>query len=286
MFRRKQAASRKDQIEDSNVPPLHWYFGKLSMVKEQDRDSVVELTDSDEEEEEDLRPPPYSRSIDPFHQRCSCNHLHDEEVVVEQKDVDKSLAASQSCELLLCDDNTSDLTCSPVRPASSQSTLSLSDSPNSFRALSDTNDDDHHQPTHELAMPKSLDKEEGSASFLPKSCVPSQPWPVSPTAHMIRTSLSHLTRLQDFNVVSLSHGFFAQVFKVSVFSSLSATLSLMLFPSPQVIHFATKKVMVLKMNKEMSNRGESINETIERAKVEHTIDRSNRTFDTHDDDTA
>lgn len=35
-----------------------------------------------------------------------------------------------------------------------------------------------------------------------------------PTVSSIRDAVSHLTRLDDFNVVKLSHGFFSQVFKV------------------------------------------------------------------------
>lgn len=59
-----------------------------------------------------------------------------------------------------------------------------------------------------------------------------------PTVSSIRNAVSHLTRLDDFNVVKLSHGFFSQVFKV--------------------IHFGTKRVLVLKMNKDTSNRGKSL----------------------------
>ncbi|KAI2809943.1 Dual specificity testis-specific protein kinase 2, partial [Blomia tropicalis] len=62
----------------------------------------------------------------------------------------------------------------------------------------------------------------------------------SPTLSSIREAVSHLTRLDDFSVVKLSHGFFSQVFKV--------------------IHFSTKKVMVLKMNKEAGNRGNALKE--------------------------
>jgi hypothetical protein len=35
------------------------------------------------------------------------------------------------------------------------------------------------------------------------------------TLSSIREAVSHLTRLDDFNVIKLSHGFFSQVFKVS-----------------------------------------------------------------------
>lgn len=287
--RRKQTTNRKDRAKkvpevpmskfDNNNSklPLNWYFEKLTMVnqaKEHDSDSVVELTDSDLEGDEDqdlmTECPSYSQSVNLFHERCSCNHLHKnqdnlntgldlsssyiEDLKKKQSKTNLTTTTfSHSCELLmLCDDNTSDLTCSPVRPASSQSTLSLSDSPannspnslDSFRGVSDTNDHNEHEhilssnATPELTMPKSQsprlpllglsfekdalnDSIQEFSSFqksIKKVCIPS-PWPVSPTVHMIRMSLSHLTRLQDFNVVSLSHGFFAQVFKVSSFLS-------------------------------------------------------------------
>ena len=39
-------------------------------------------------------------------------------------------------------------------------------------------------------------------------------YPPSSTLTSIRMAVSHLTRLDDFNVVKLSQGFFSQVFKV------------------------------------------------------------------------
>lgn len=58
---------------------------------------------------------------------------------------------------------------------------------------------------------------------------------LSSTLGPIRDAVSHLTRLDDFNVVKLSQGFFSQVFKVT--------------------HLPTSKIMVLKMNKNPGNRG-------------------------------
>ncbi|UXI17697.1 hypothetical protein NH340_JMT03640 [Sarcoptes scabiei] len=62
----------------------------------------------------------------------------------------------------------------------------------------------------------------------------------SSTVVPIRDALSHLTRLDDFNVVKLSQGFFSQVFKVT--------------------HLPTGKIMVLKMNKNPTNRGNALKE--------------------------
>lgn len=41
-----------------------------------------------------------------------------------------------------------------------------------------------------------------------------QNFPCPPTVSSIRNAVSHLTRLDDFNVIKLSHGYFSQVFKV------------------------------------------------------------------------
>lgn len=68
-----------------------------------------------------------------------------------------------------------------------------------------------------------------NSSFLPQYGHPSS------TLALIRNAVSHLTRLDDFNVVKLSQGFFSQVFKVT--------------------HLPTSKIMVLKMNKNPGNRG-------------------------------
>ncbi|KAH9526523.1 Dual specificity testis-specific protein kinase 2, variant 2 [Dermatophagoides farinae] len=65
-------------------------------------------------------------------------------------------------------------------------------------------------------------------------------YPPSSTLTSIRMAVSHLTRLDDFNVVKLSQGFFSQVFKV--------------------IHLPTGKIMVLKMNKNPGNRGNALKE--------------------------
>nr|XP_027206021.1 LIM domain kinase 1-like isoform X2 [Dermatophagoides pteronyssinus] len=65
-------------------------------------------------------------------------------------------------------------------------------------------------------------------------------YPQSSTLTSIRNAVSHLTRLDDFNVVKLSQGFFSQVFKVT--------------------HLPTGKIMVLKMNKNPGNRGNALKE--------------------------
>ena len=77
-------------------------------------------------------------------------------------------------------------------------------------------------------------------------------YPQSSTLTSIRNAVSHLTRLDDFNVVKLSQGFFSQVFKVFYPFAFSITNYHAII---QVTHLPTGKIMVLKMNKNPGNRG-------------------------------
>ncbi|CAG2164229.1 unnamed protein product [Oppiella nova] len=72
------------------------------------------------------------------------------------------------------------------------------------------------------------------------------------TLSSIREAVSHLTRLDDFNVIKLSHGFFSQVFKYDLKSSIVYYQWFGI--NYKVTHHSTKKVMVLKMNKQAGNR--------------------------------
>ena len=101
----------------------------------------------------------------------------------------------------------------------------------------DNFDDDYQQndqafnniSLHPLKWPSNLSKSNGptgassasSTSSLSSSSSTSSYSPMnggtmpSKTLGPIRNSLSHLTRLDDFNVIKLSQGFFSEVFKVN-----------------------------------------------------------------------
>lgn len=86
-----------------------------------------------------------------------------------------------------------------------------------------------HHPNDKLVMRKKFtDAFRMTDSCLPSTTSPS-PSRMSPsscgtpttmfpsTCTSIRDAVSHLTRLDDFNVIKLSQGFFSQVFKVFIF---------------------------------------------------------------------
>jgi len=81
-----------------------------------------------------------------------------------------------------------------------------------FHLATNTN---HWSPLSSCSMSSSCCSPSRMSSPSPTCGTPTQPNSPS-TLSSIREAVSHLTRLDDFNVIKLSQGFFSQVFKVII----------------------------------------------------------------------